>query len=161
MEFLLTLNFDNIEGTNRNEFEEAIQKTAAGEKYIITQWDCHSKQGKLGDKVYIILLGDEKKYKQYKRGIFASGRISRLNYTILKEVHENKEKKETRSVIDIELDAVTDLFNAKVLEMKKLKEISSLQLWSARCSGIEIKDGNKKLLEEWKQCVADKRHLCR
>jgi len=97
-------------------------------------WRCMTKQIKVGDRIFIIRLG------QNPKGIMATG------YAITDaNVNEYKER-----AVDICITGFLDYHTEPLISQDLLKEKFPDQQWSPQGSGISIKpDAAKWLIEEW------------
>lgn len=115
------------------DYKEDSEITKQGEIYS-DQWSCISTQTKIGDKVYLIKLGNQ------PRGIIASGTII-SDYFESDHWNEEKRKKgETVRRIKIDFDRILNFENDIILSQQELKNKFPRQQWSPQGSGISIKD---------------------
>lgn len=125
------------------DYDNAIKITRNGIGYYC-DWNCSNQSAKVGDRVFIVKLGD----KSTPKGIFATGYIvsdfyEGDNFDITKD---NKIK-----YIDIILTHVVDYRTDSIITLDELNEKFPEQHWSPQGSGIAIKpEAAKWLIDNWK-----------
>ena len=124
------------------DYDNAIKITRNGIGYYC-DWNCSNQSAKVGDRVFIVKLGD----KSTPKGIFATGYIvsdfyEGDNFDITKD---NKIK-----YINIILTHVVDYRTDPIITLYELNEKYPEQQWSPQSSGISINpDAAKWLIEKW------------
>lgn len=130
------------------DYASAIQQTRNGQAYS-ENWSCYSKKPKIGDRVYLLVLGQ----KQYN-GIVAAGYVERES---LQEEHWDTEKMaqgEKVNKIGIQFDRILDYKTSPILQQDSLSQKFPNQQWSPQASGIEIKQQYAERLEdEWQKLL--------
>ncbi len=133
----------NPEKWNWTSFEDDIQNLKQG-LTVEEKYSCVSKKPKIGDRAFIIKLGQKE-----PKGIVASGYISKESFIDTAE-HRTDEKEINK--VKIKFDSIINYNENKILPQNKLKEIFPNQEWSPQSSGIKIKDEYKEDLEDlWGQ----------
>ena len=128
--WLLTWNPSNWEW---KDYREAIFLTHTGKKYV-NEWSCVNTHVKIGDRVFLAMLGTK------NNGIIASGHA-------ITEGHPSKHWDPTKATngqlinrIGVEFDLVLDINNEHFLQMDQLVEHFPNQKWNPQGSGISIKN---------------------
>ncbi len=109
---------------------------------IEDKYSCHSKDPKIGDRAFVLKLGEN-----LPKGIIASGYVVHEPYDDMME-HANK----TGRCIKIKFDRIINFNKDAILSQDILrKKIPTKTEWSPRSSGTEIKKEDAKKLEDlWK-----------
>ncbi|MEZ5492861.1 MAG: AAA family ATPase [Gammaproteobacteria bacterium] len=123
-----------------------IQRVAQGET-IIQSWSCVNKHVSIGDKAWLVRVGESPK------GIFAVGNVVSEPYESEHYDESKSEAGEKHQVVDIEFTTIKDVFNDAFITDKDLSRITiDGQTWFPQASGIEIKKRSAGLLEKiWGQ----------
>lgn len=127
---------------NWDDYDEAISLTKSGKGYCIG-WNCANRHAKVGDRVFIIKLGDPSTSK----GIFATGYIISDFWE-----GENFDKSKDNNVmyVDIVLTRILDYRIDNIIPIDKLKQLFPEQTWNPQSSGITIKpEAASGLLQLW------------
>ena len=123
------------------DFDKSQAATMRG-KSVVHDWTCQSKEPKLGDRVYLEVVGTGK-----KKGIVASG-------VVVTEPYQEKALKDKNArKIGVSFDVILPL--DKVLPQELLKTYFPETNWSSPFSGIEIKPPSRKISLEtmWQKYV--------
>jgi 5-methylcytosine-specific restriction protein A len=124
--------------------ESMKQKLSQGTE-VDRLWSCRSRKVEIGDRIFIIRLGEEPK------GIFASGHVTEKT----EGQHWDKSKNELIPYVRVKFDKLInpDKVGVKMLFMEELKSKEFQPMhWSTQMSGVQIRDDVADHLEEvWKQ----------
>ena len=127
--WLLTWNPHNW---NWNDYAAALEASRFGEKYEVT-WSCSNTHVKPGDRVYLMILGNNG-----VRGIIASGvAISKVFEVPHWDQQKAKAGKKTNSV-RVSFDKILDFRTDYILGLTTLQDAFPDQKWNPQGSGIEI-----------------------
>ena len=107
---------------------------------FVTDWRCRTKQVKIGDRVFLIKLG------QNPKGIFATGYA--VSNTFESEYIGDDGLTYKANFIDICLTEFLDYHTDNLISMELLKQKFPNQQWSPQGSGISIKPNAAKWLIE-------------
>ena len=130
------------------DLKEACELTRNGNVYNIT-WSCASNSVKVGDRVYIIVLGTT------ENGIIASGHAISEQYEYEHWDEQKRADGKKNKGIDIELEYIIDPKSNAPLAQSFLKTNFPEQHWSPQASGISIKEQYvNDLYEEWLKHVS-------
>jgi 5-methylcytosine-specific restriction protein A len=139
--YLFTWNADPKHGEWGNNLEQYIDQLRNTGKFVDI-WRCSNKSAKVGDRAFLIKLGDGEK------GIFGSGYISSEPFT---EKHWSDKSKSDVVYVSIDFDILINPWAGEILPIESLKSPQSVlanQHWSSQSSGIEIRKEVVPALEE-------------
>jgi len=142
--FLLPWNSKRLRWDTLGEMSTRVKY---GER-VTYQWNISHKKAQIGDRVFLMRLGEEPK------GIFASGRIIRPTFERLNLEEERLQIKEKIISINLEFDILLNPEIDAILERDQLinSPLFMLMNWDAQGSGFLIRDEIAKNLEErWKE----------
>ena len=123
--FLITHNFKHWTWPN---FED-IKKRVQNGQLAIEQWSFSNKSSKVGDRVFLMKVGDE------PRGIYAAGHVVSEQFDAPHYNQERAAKGETAPRVKVEFDWILDPEKDELLSQDSLKEKFPKQNWSSRQSG--------------------------
>ena len=139
--YLFTWNAEPKHGKWGSDLEKYIEQLSNTGKFTDT-WRCANKSATVGDRAFLIKLGEGKK------GIFGSGYISSEPF---KEKHWTDENKGDVDYVSIDFDVLINPVKDEILPIDFLKNSQSVlanQHWSTQSSGIEIRKEVVPTLEE-------------
>lgn len=125
-----------------DDFDFAVIQTAQGKGYL-SGWSCFNRKTKLGDRVFMVKLGDPKTPK----GIFASGYIVSDHWT---DENFDESKTSLLSYVDVLFTRIVDYRTSPIITIDELSAAFPEQRWNPQSSGIQIKpDAARWLINKW------------
>lgn len=121
----------NADKWHWEDYEEAVEITKSGKVYSDC-WTCNSRQPKVGERIYLIKLGN------MPRGIIASGKVKSEVYEREHWDEAKREQGQLAKIIDVDFDHIVDYENDKILVQNELNKLFPNQTWSPIGSGISI-----------------------
>lgn len=116
---------------NWDDYDEAITITKSGTGYL-TNWNCANNHAKVGDRVFLVKLGDNSTPK----GIIATGYIT-SNFWEGDNFDQAKDNK--IKYVDVLFTSINDYRTDDIITVDELKERFPEQKWDTQSSGISIK----------------------
>ena len=125
-----------------SDYDDAVALTKAGKGYC-TVWNCANRHAKVGDRVFMVKLGDGSSQK----GIFATGYI-------ISDFWEGENFDSTKDnnimYVDIVLTKILDYRTDNIITIDELNAKFPEQKWNPQGSGISIKpDAARWLIDNW------------
>lgn len=122
------------------DYKVAAELTKQGIPYK-EPWSCNTKQIEVGDRVYLLKLGQDPK------GILASGIVTSEPYDREHWDEEKRNKGKMCPLVDVSFDVILDYETEELLSQELLKRNFPDQHWSPQGSGIVVKQEYVKALE--------------
>lgn len=149
--WLLTWNPDNWDWTD---YLDVVENTNKQNLYSIS-WTCYNTHVKVGDKIFMTVLG-----KGDKNGIFAIGTAASEVYEAEHYNSERAAKGDTAKYVDILLERVLDYKNNDIIFQSYLNSRYPNQNWSPYASGIIIKEEYvDDLINDWKRITGGEKEM--
>lgn len=126
---------------NWEDYDDAIKITKIGMGYY-TGWNCANSHAEIGDRVFMIKLGD----LSTPKGIFATGYVV-SGYEEADNYDDNKNNK--LKYVDVLLTTLLDYKTDTIITLDELNEKFPEQKWNPQGSGIAIKPDAAKWLIEY------------
>jgi hypothetical protein len=137
------------------EWKQSDREKLKNQGKYIERWSCSTSKPEIGDRVFIMRVGDE------YRGIVASAHVFKKSYQALHYDSQKESKGDLSNYIDVSFDHVQDDLK-DTLSIEDLNDRFPDQTWTPMTSGIEIKSElvDFTLLEQmWGNKIGPKNNL--